>query len=67
VVYGRCGAARLVDQHQITPGAIAAHDAVALRRAIASDISDGMGIIGASDWQGGRGAPTRDPIARRSS
>ena len=53
VVYGRYGTANLVDQHRIALGAIAARDAEALRRAIASDISDGMGLIGRSNWDAG--------------
>jgi len=50
VVYGRYGTASLVDQHQAALTAIATGDAEALRAAIASDISDGMGLIGASRW-----------------
>jgi DNA-binding GntR family transcriptional regulator len=50
VVYGRFGTANLVDQHRIALDAIEAKDAVALRRAIASDIVDGMGLIGRSSW-----------------
>jgi DNA-binding GntR family transcriptional regulator len=50
VVYGRFGTANLVDQHRIALEAIEARDADALRRAIASDISDGMGLIGRSSW-----------------
>ena len=50
VVYGRYGTASLVDQHQAALTAIQAGDADALRAAIASDISDGMGLIGASRW-----------------
>ncbi|HZZ88851.1 MAG TPA: FCD domain-containing protein, partial [Caulobacteraceae bacterium] len=52
VVYGRVGTASLVDQHQIALAAIAARDADALRRAIASDIADGMVLIGRSNWAG---------------
>ncbi len=51
VVYGRYGTAKLVDQHQIALTAIATQDAVALRAAIASDIADGMGLIGAGAWE----------------
>jgi DNA-binding GntR family transcriptional regulator len=50
VVYGRFGTANLVDQHRIALDAIEAKDAEALRRAIASDIVDGMGLIGRSSW-----------------
>jgi DNA-binding GntR family transcriptional regulator len=50
VVYGRYGTAKLIDQHQIALAAIAERDALGLRRAIASDISDGMGLIGAGAW-----------------
>ena len=50
VVYGRFGTTNLVDQHRIALEAIEARDADALRRAIASDISDGMGLIGRSSW-----------------
>ena len=53
VVYGRYGTANLVDQHRIALDAIAAQDAEALRRAIAGDIADGMGLIGRSNWAGG--------------
>ncbi|HEX4182813.1 MAG TPA: GntR family transcriptional regulator [Caulobacteraceae bacterium] len=48
VVYGRYGTANLVDQHRVAMDAIADQDAEALRRAIASDIADGMGLIGRS-------------------
>jgi DNA-binding GntR family transcriptional regulator len=50
VVYGRVGTANLVDQHRIALDAVQAGDAEALRRAIASDIADGMGLIGRSNW-----------------
>jgi DNA-binding GntR family transcriptional regulator len=50
VVYGRFGTANLIDQHRIALDAIAAQDADALRRSIASDIADGMGLIGRSIW-----------------
>lgn len=50
VVYGRYGTANLVDQHRIALDAIAAQDAEALRRAIAGDIADGMGLIGRASW-----------------
>jgi DNA-binding GntR family transcriptional regulator len=53
VVYGRFGTANLVDQHQIALAAIEARDPEALRRAIASDIADGMGLIGRSNWAAG--------------
>ena len=50
VVYGRYGTANLVDQHRIAMDAIAASNADALRAAIAGDIADGMGLVGASRW-----------------
>jgi DNA-binding GntR family transcriptional regulator len=50
VVYGRFGTANLVDQHRIALDALEARDQDALRRAIASDIADGMGLIGRSNW-----------------
>ena len=52
VVYGRYGTANLVDQHRIALEAIEAQDPDALRRAIASDIADGMGLIGRGEWAG---------------
>ena len=48
VVYGRFGTAKLVDQHQLAIKAIEARDADALARAIASDIEDGMRLIGSA-------------------
>jgi len=53
VVYGRYGTANLVDQHHVALAAIAAGDEAGLRAAIASDIADGMGLIGASRWAEG--------------
>jgi DNA-binding GntR family transcriptional regulator len=53
VVYGRFGTANLIDQHRIAVDAIARRDSVALREAIASDIADGMGLIGYASWQAG--------------
>lgn len=50
MVYGRYGTANLVDQHRIALDAIEARDADALRAAIASDIADGMGLIGRGVW-----------------
>jgi DNA-binding GntR family transcriptional regulator len=47
-VYGHYGAANLVDQHRIALDALEAGDAEALGRSIASDIADGMGLIGRS-------------------
>ncbi len=52
-VYGFYGAAHLVDQHRLALDALEAGDPVALRRAIASDIADGMGLIGRSRLGGG--------------
>lgn len=46
VVYGRVGTASLEDQHALAIKAIENKDADALERAIASDIGDGMGLIG---------------------
>jgi DNA-binding GntR family transcriptional regulator len=46
VIYGRYGTANLVDQHRLALEAIEANDAEGLRRAIASDIADGMSLIG---------------------
>jgi DNA-binding GntR family transcriptional regulator len=40
----------LIDQHRVAVDAIEARDAQALRRAIASDISDGMGLIVQGSW-----------------
>ena len=50
VVYGRYGTANLVDQHRVALDAIEAGDADALRKAIAGDIADGMGLIGRTSW-----------------
>ncbi len=50
VVYGRFGTANLVDQHRVALDAIEAGDAERLQRAIASDIADGMGLIGRTSW-----------------
>jgi DNA-binding GntR family transcriptional regulator len=47
-VYSHYGAANLVDQHRLALDALEAGDAEGLRRAIASDIADGMGLIGRS-------------------
>ena len=47
-VYSYYGAANLVDQHRLALDAMEARDAAALRQAIASDIADGMGLIGRS-------------------
>ncbi|MET0546963.1 MAG: GntR family transcriptional regulator [Caulobacterales bacterium] len=46
VVYGRFGTSNLVDQHAVALRAIETGDGEALERAIASDIADGMGLIG---------------------
>ena len=45
-VYGRVGTANLVDQHKAAIRAIDQQDRQALRKAIASDIKDGMGLLG---------------------
>jgi DNA-binding GntR family transcriptional regulator len=51
VVYGRFGTANLVDQHRVAIACLEAGDAKGLRQAIATDISDGMGLIGASGFE----------------
>ena len=53
VIYGRYGTANLVDQHRIALKAIETNDADALRKAIAADIVDGMGLIGSGAWAKG--------------
>ena len=53
VVYGRYGTAKLIDQHRMALDAIEAGDEGALRQAIASDIADGMGLIGRLSWEEG--------------
>lgn len=45
-VYGRVGTAILEDRHKEAIRAIERRDGEALRRAIAADISDGMGLLG---------------------
>lgn len=45
-VYGRIGTANLIDWHKEAIRAIRAQDGPALRKAIASDIRDGMGMLG---------------------
>ncbi len=51
VVYGRFGTANLVDQHRVAIACIEAGDAPGLRKAISTDISDGMGLIGTSGFE----------------
>jgi DNA-binding GntR family transcriptional regulator len=51
VVYGRFGTANLVDQHRVAIACIEAADAEGLEKAIATDISDGMGLIGVSGFE----------------
>lgn len=46
VVFGRVANAKLNDSHQQAIRAIEAGDSEALRQAIASDIADGMGLLG---------------------
>jgi DNA-binding GntR family transcriptional regulator len=46
VVFGRVSSAKLNDSHQAAIRAIEIGDGVALREAIARDISDGMGLLG---------------------
>ena len=48
IAYGRIGTANMVDQHKCALAAIAAGDAATLADAIARDILDGMGLIGAA-------------------
>jgi len=50
VVYGRYGTANLVDQHRRALDAIETGDSDGLRKAIASDIADGMGLIAQGVW-----------------
>jgi len=50
VVYGRFEPANLVDQHDVAIACIEAGDATGLEKAIATDISDGMGLIGDSGF-----------------
>ena len=50
VVYGRFGTANLIDQHRVAIDCIEAGDAEGLEKAIATDISDGMGLIGVSGF-----------------
>jgi len=47
-VYNFYGATQLIDQHRLALEAMEAGDADGLRAAIASDIADGMGLIGRS-------------------
>jgi DNA-binding GntR family transcriptional regulator len=56
LVYGRISAAHLNDSHQAAIRAIEARDAAGLRAAIATDISDGMGLIGRTGLAAERGA-----------
>jgi DNA-binding GntR family transcriptional regulator len=60
VVYGRFGTANLVDQHRVAIACIEAGDAKGLREAIATDISDGMGLIGTSGFD----AEPSQPVAQ---
>lgn len=49
-LYGRVPNGELNDRHRGAIAAIEAKDATALRDAIAADISDGMGMLGRSDF-----------------
>ena len=49
-LYGRVPNAELNDRHQAAIRAIETQNATALRAAIAIDISDGMGMLGRSDF-----------------
>lgn len=51
VVTGRFGTANLVDQHRQATRAIADGDIEGLKKAIAADISDGMGLLGRDVWE----------------
>ena len=53
-VYGRVGTANLVDWHKEAVRAIRDQDSEALKLAIASDIRDGMGILGREELPGTR-------------
>jgi DNA-binding GntR family transcriptional regulator len=46
VVYGRFGTANLVDQHRVAIACIESADVDGFGRAISTDISDGMGLLG---------------------
>lgn len=50
VLYDRVPNGELNDRHKTAIGAIEAQDADALRKAIAQDISDGMGMLGRNDF-----------------
>lgn len=50
MLYGRVPSAELNDRHQVAIAAIEAKDVEALREAITNDISDGMGMLGRSDF-----------------
>jgi DNA-binding GntR family transcriptional regulator len=52
VVYSRFGTANLVDQHELMIRALQRRDARGLKRALIADIRDGMGLIGASGFEG---------------
>lgn len=58
LVFGRLDAARLNDQHQAAIAAIVARDPQALRKAIAADIGDGMGLLSRSGFAANGTAPT---------
>ncbi|MBO6755106.1 MAG: GntR family transcriptional regulator [Roseibium sp.] len=51
-VYGRVGTRNLIDWHKAAIAAIRAGDTSALRTAIASDIRDGMGLLGRDGLNG---------------
>jgi DNA-binding GntR family transcriptional regulator len=57
VVYGRFGTANLTDQHELMLRALATRDVAGLKRALLTDIRDGMGLIGASGFAA---APIKD-------
>ena len=52
VVYSRFGTANLIDQHELMIRALQRRDARGLKRALIADIRDGMGLIGASGFEG---------------
>ncbi|MBL8545439.1 MAG: GntR family transcriptional regulator [Hyphomonadaceae bacterium] len=57
VVFGRVSGAKLNDSHQHALDAIKAGDVAALRKAIADDIADGMGLLGRTGLTANDSAP----------
>lgn len=58
VVYGRVSSSKLNDSHQHAIAAINDGDVVALRKAIADDIADGMGLLGRTGLAANDSAPS---------